>query len=213
MKRYLRRPNVVGAIAPSSRALAEALCEPYRRRPGPSNLLEVGAGTGAVTRHIGHLIGERDQVDICEIDASFADILERQVLCHDDFATAVAAGRVRLLRSAVQDLPYEARYDFVISGLPMTVFDLKDVRDIFKVIRRSLKPGGVFSYFEYVGARRTTRALAMGRRRDRIRFVSAYLNRRIRDYQFERRTVLWNLLPAHARHLTFDDTDNRSDLA
>ena len=33
--RYFRDPNTVGAIAPSSRALAEALCEPLQRATGP----------------------------------------------------------------------------------------------------------------------------------------------------------------------------------
>ena len=208
LRGYFRRPNVVGAVTPSSRALAAALCEPYRQYIRPAKVLEVGAGTGAVTRHIGRLLREDDELDVCEIVSDFADILEREVLSRRDFAPAVAEGRVRLLRTAVQDIPFEGRYDFVISGLPLTAFDLRDVRDVFRVVQRTLKPGGVFSYFEYVGLRRTTRALAVGRRRGRIRLVSAYLTRRIRDYQFDRRTVLWNILPAHARYLTFDDGEN-----
>ncbi len=213
LKGYFRRPNVVGALAPSSRALAAALCEPYRQHTRPAKVLEVGAGTGAVTRHIGKLLGEEDELDVCEIVSDFADVLERDVLNRVDFAPAVAQGRVRLLRSAFQDLPFEGRYDFVISGLPLTAFDLRDVREVFRVVRRALKPGGVFSYFEYVGLRRTSRVLAVGRRRDRIRLVSAYLTRRIRNHQFDRRTVLWNVPPAHARHLSFDNRKSRRNAA
>ncbi|UCC32357.1 MAG: hypothetical protein JSU86_08750, partial [Phycisphaerales bacterium] len=89
---YLRKPNVVGAIAPSSRALAVALCEPYRRFRGPAKILEVGAGTGAVTRHLGSLLGDQDELDICEIHPDFADILEQDVLNGAGFVRNVAAG-------------------------------------------------------------------------------------------------------------------------
>ncbi len=200
---YLRKPDVVGAIAPSSQALAAALCEPYRRFRGPAKVLEVGAGTGAVTRHLGSLLGEEDELDICEIHTDFADILEHDILNGAGFVRSVAAGRVRLLRSPVQQLRYENRYDFVISGLPLTAFELCDVQDVFGIVRRSLKPGGVFSYFEYVGLRKTSWLLSMGRRRHRIRSVSAYLSRNIRQYQFDRTTVFQNLPPAHARYLRF----------
>ena len=202
---YFRYPNVVGALAPSSRALAVALCEPYQRCSAPASVLEVGAGTGAITRYLGSVLGQDDELDICEVHPEFADILERDVLTRADFSPAVADGRVRLLRSAVQNLGYENRYDFVISGLPLTSFDLRDVRDVFGVIRRSLRPGGVLSYFEYVGLRETSRYLAIGKRRRRVRLVSAFLSEHIRKHQFDVKTVFSNLPPAHARYLRFEN--------
>lgn len=203
LKGYVRNPNVVGAVAPSSRALASALCRPFRSFSRPAKVLEVGAGTGAVTRYLGVLLGEKDELDICEMQPDFADILERDVLTNAALAPAVTTGRVRLLRSAVQQLTRENWYDFVISGLPLTSFELSDVQDVFDVIRRSLKPSGVFSYFEYVGLRKTSRLLSLGRQRARIRSVSAYLSQHIRDHQFDRQTVLKNIPPAYARHLRF----------
>ncbi len=191
-------------MAPSSRALAAALCEPYRRSLQPATVLEVGAGTGAVTRHLGTLLGDDDRLDICEIESDFAEVLERDVLTCPSFAGAVAAGRVRLLRQPIQTLSEENRYDFVISGLPLTAFELRDVQEVFRVIRRSLKPGGVLSYFEYVGLRRTSTALALGNRRACVRSVSKYLTEHIRNHQFARQTVLRNFPPAYARHLRFD---------
>jgi len=204
LKGYLSNPHRVGAFAPSSQALAAALCEPYRRCRQPAKVLEVGAGTGAITRHLGALLGDHDELHVCEIESQFADILERKVLTGNDFAPAVDAGRVKLFRSAVQDLPADSSYDFIISGLPLSAFELQDVRDIFAVIRRSLKPSGVFSYFEYIGLRRTARWFSIGQRRKRIRSVSSYLTSNIRNHQFERRTVLSNFPPARARYLKFD---------
>ena len=194
----------MGAVGPSSRALAEALCEPYRRCTTAATVLEIGAGTGAVTRHIGTLLKEEDELDVCEVEADFADILAKDVFTGPDFVPAVESGRVRLLNLPVQSLSETNRYDFVISGLPFSAFGLRDVRDIFAVIRRCLKPGGVLSYFEYVGLRRASRLLSLGNRRRRIRMVSAFLTKRIGRHQFGRRTVVGNLPPAYARHLRFD---------
>lgn len=206
LKGYLRAPQTVGALAPSSTALASALCEPFKRFGKPARLLEIGAGTGPVTRYLGSILGERDELDICEIEPEFVEILKRDVLSHGDFASGLAADRVRVFGQAVQEIAKEDHYDFIISGLPFTALGLPDVQDIFGVIRRSLKPGGVFSYFEYVGIRKATRVLAVGKERERIRQVSAFLSSNIRKHQFARRTVLRNLPPARARYLRFDSS-------
>ncbi len=201
---YLKQPHVVGAVSPSSRSLARTLCAPYRRAAGPSTVLEVGAGTGAITRELGRILRPQDRLDVCEISDEFADILERDVLSNSDFAPAVSEGRVRLIRSAVQDIEGERKYDFIISGLPFTAFELRDVKAVFAVIRRLLKPDGVFSYFEYAGMRKTSQVLAVGRRRRRVRSVSAYLTHNIRNHQFAQRIVLTNVPPACARYLRFN---------
>jgi hypothetical protein len=60
------------------------------------------------------------------------------------------------------------------------------------------------SYYEYVGLRKLSTWFSVGRSRDRVRAVSSYLAQAHRDYQFDRRTVLQNFPPAHARHLCFD---------
>lgn len=206
LQTYLKQPGVVGAISPSSQALAVALSEPYRRHPGAARVLEVGAGTGAITRYLGTILRPGDEFDVCEIQPDFADILERDVLSQPAFRPHLAAGRVRLLRSAVQELSFEHKYDYIISGLPFTVFTYTDVCAIFDVIRRCLKPNGVFSYFEYLAMRKATRMLSLGRHRDRIRAVSSYLSSNIKAHQFAQRIVLLNFPPAHARHLRFNGT-------
>lgn len=213
LQEYLQQPNIVGAIAPSSQALAAALCEPYRRATKPVVVLEVGAGTGAITRYLGSLLRPTDRVDICEINPEFATIIEENVLTGPAYTRAVAEDRVRLLRSAVQALDFEHRYDFVISGLPFTAFAYEEVKDIFEVIKRSLKPNGVFSYFEYVAMRQASRIFSVGRRRKRIRSVSTYLSRIIRDHQIASRMVLKNLPPAYARHLRFNGCRHVQDAA
>ena len=134
LKSYLSNPHGVGALTPSSAGLAAALCEPFRKCRQPARVLEVGAGTGAVTRHLGKLLGDQDELDICEVETEFADILERDVLTRSDFAPAMSTGRVRLLRVAVQELSGQDRYDFIISGLPLSSFELAEVPAVYHVV-------------------------------------------------------------------------------
>jgi len=202
--RCLADPATVGSVTPSSQSLAAALTAPLAAHDGPVRVLEIGAGTGAVTRRLAALLGPADRLDVCEIDPTFVRILERTVLATGALAAATAEGRVRLLHCPVQDLDAPERYDYVISGLPMTAFEPKEVRAILRAIQRSLRPGGVFSYFEYAGIRRLMKMSPSRRWRRRIRAVSTLLDAHIREYQVAKRTVYRNLPPAHARHWRFD---------
>ncbi len=206
---YLHNPAVVGAVAPSSRRLAVALVRPFAERQRGARVLEVGAGTGRITARIAYLLRSDDHFDICEINPSFADLIETEVLAKARLRQALGDGRIRLLRCPAQDIREPQGYDFIISGLPFTAFEPALVRTILAAVRRNLRPGGVFSYFEYVGLRKLNHALAVGRRGERIRRVSALLDRHIRRHQFRRETVLFNLPPAHARHWRFEPADAR----
>ncbi len=204
IKGCINEPRTVGAIAPSSQALARALCAPYRQARGPVKVLEVGAGTGPVTRHLGTILKPEDRLDVCEIDRGFVEILERDVLSAPSFRPAVESGRVKLICGPVQEITAEAEYDFIICGLPFTAFHLSTAQEAIGTIRRALKPGGVFSYFEYMVMRRLSRTFSLGRERKRIRSVSEFVGDNIRRFEFDRRSVLANFPPAWARHLRFE---------
>lgn len=210
LQRYLVSPRQVGALWPSSRWLARALAAPFAQRSRPAWVLEVGAGTGPVTRRLAALLGPADRLDICEIDDKFVHILEETMLGSGSLADARAEGRVNLLHCPVQTIDAPARYDYIISGLPLNAFDSAEVETILDAIQRNLKPGGVFSYFEYVGARLLLRVSPNGRSRRRIRATSSILDRRIRRHQIAKRTVWANFPPAHARHWQFEPAPTAS---
>jgi len=203
LREYLANPRVVGSVTPSSKALAAALCAPYQKHRKACSILEVGAGTGAVTRQLGSILGTEDQLHICEKQPQLVQVLRDTVLCEAQFAVAVDEGRVKLLQGSFQEMVGEGVYDFVVCGLPFTAFDLSDVEEIYAVLRKCLKPQGVFSYFEYVGLRRVSRIASLGQERKRIRSVSAFLSDNIRRFQFDKQFVPWNMPPAWARHLRF----------
>lgn len=195
---------MVGAVAPSSRRLAHALMAPFKARTSPAKVLEVGAGTGAVTRHLGHEIGAGDELAICEMHPALARHLQRKVLVQPQFERAVREGRVKLWDCSLQQVDASQRYDYIISGLPFTAFKPHDLMAVLQGVRRMLRPGGVFSYFEYVGLRQLKTAMSFGMAHDRIRAVSAILDDHIARFQIGRRMVLANFPPAYARFWRFD---------
>ena len=203
-RQYLTSPGVVGAVTPSSRYLAAALAAPFARRREPARVLEVGAGTGSVTRALARHFGPADRLDVCEIEPTLADVLESGVLRSGVLGAARREGRVRLIRGPVQEICAPDTYDFVVSSLPFNAFGRADVQQILTVIERNLKPGGVFSYFEYIGVRLVRSSFPLDLRRRRFREVSAFLKQQIKSHQVARKTVWLNIPPAHARHWRFD---------
>ncbi len=203
-RRFVNHPDQIGAIAPSSRHLARALLRPLSQRRSPVNILEIGAGTGAVTRHIAPLLGPEDRLDICEADKILADGLKRDLLDTGPLQEHSRAGRVRLFDRVIQDVNDLLEYDFIISGLPLTAFSLRDTRAILELVKKKAKPGCVFSYFEYIGIRGLMGLLRTGEKGKRFRYLSAYLTRQIQSYQVDRQSVMLNFPPAHARHLRFN---------
>ena len=87
----LRNPRRVGAIAPASRALAQAVCD-EALRGAPRVLIEVGAGTGAITRRLAIAAQALDRFVVYELDAALQPI--RSDYLGDPEAIAKAAAAV-----------------------------------------------------------------------------------------------------------------------
>lgn len=112
LRKFLRHGFQIAAVAPSSPALAAQMCarvDPSR----PQTIVELGAGTGAVTEFaLAHMHPESRLVAL-EVDPDFAAILERRC----PRAEIVRADVCRLTESlATLDL---GRVDLVISSLPI----------------------------------------------------------------------------------------------
>jgi len=69
LRRFLDSPGTVGSLIPSSRHLGKAIFEAVKSLEG-CKVVEIGAGTGSITREIAGLNPE-----IIEIDPEFAELL------------------------------------------------------------------------------------------------------------------------------------------
>lgn len=191
-----------GAVVPSGRALARAMTQPLTQPPTQPRgrglrVLEVGPGTGAFTRELLERLGAADRLDVVEVNPRFAQVVR-------ELAAGAAPGlgpEVRVLESSVQDAALDGPYDAVVCGLPFTNFDPAVVEQILNALLGLLAPGGVLSYFAYVGTlplRRVFGTRAQARSHAGVEQVLAAHRRRC---GIGSRTVLANVPPARAIYL------------
>jgi phospholipid N-methyltransferase len=188
-----------GSVLPSSRFLARALIAELRRTRGPCRILEVGPGTGSVTAQIVRHLLPGDRLDAIEINGHFVEMLRRRI--DQEWPFWLYRDQIRVLQGAVQELNSAAEYDLIISGLPLNNFPASQVREIFRVYNRLLKPGGLLSYYEYVLIRQLKTPFVNQRERRRLSFVGRVVRHYIRAHQVRREQVFMNVPPAIVRHL------------
>jgi phospholipid N-methyltransferase len=170
---FRRHYHTTGAIAPSSRWLAAALAR-YVREPGSDRrVLEVGPGTGAVTRAIVAALAPGDRFDLVELNDSFVARLREKFTSDPSFQAV--ADRSQILHQRVEDLPPEPQYNLVISGLPLNNFSVEDVERILAALEKVIKPGGTLSFFEYVAIRRAKGMVSRAADRQRLRGIAKAL--------------------------------------
>ncbi len=200
----LRDYHHVGAIAPSSRSLARALAAPLRSRPhqGPMRILEVGPGTGALTRGILEQLHPGDSLTLCEINPNFVAYLEHRFATDPEFAPW--ANSTQILCKPVEELAMTSSFHHIVCGLPFNNFLPETVQMIFAKFEALLLPRGTVNFFEYAGIRWLKRLVSSKSERERVHAVEQVLKKLISHHQVNQKLVLWNLPPAWARSLQFD---------
>lgn len=75
LQAFLKNPTKVGSIAPSSPDLAMKMIEGMK--PGPDNIiLELGVGTGAITKYISEIVPDNDSYLGLELDEKLVGSLK-----------------------------------------------------------------------------------------------------------------------------------------
>jgi phospholipid N-methyltransferase len=181
--KFLKHGTKIASLAPSSPWLSRATVgnvDWARARV----VVELGAGTGPITRVIAERARPETRVVVLERDADFAALLRERFAVHPHFD--VIEGDVRDLSAMLADRGI-ARVDHVISGLPVPSFPKDLQRDLFRVVKDVLEPDGTYNQITeipwvYQGLYRTFF--------DDVRFVfeprnfppaGAYYCRRIKD--------------------------------
>lgn len=140
--RAILEPSRIGAIAPSSHYLAQALCAKVPPAGDtPRRLLEAGAGTGIVTDCLVAQMKEGDLLDVVELDPDLA-----AGLAHKYENTP----GVTVHACSITDLEPGYQYDAVVMGIPFNVLSYQPTFDIWQHCRRLAKPGSIISYFSYL---------------------------------------------------------------
>jgi phosphatidylethanolamine/phosphatidyl-N-methylethanolamine N-methyltransferase len=138
----IARPKNVGAIAPSSPALARAIAREIDPEiPGP--VLELGPGTGVVTEALIERGIAPERITAIEYDPEFAALVTARcphvrVIQGDAFNLAKTLG-------TDNTAPFAA----IVSGLPLLNFPMERRQLLLDQIFARLAPGAPFVQFSY----------------------------------------------------------------
>jgi phosphatidylethanolamine/phosphatidyl-N-methylethanolamine N-methyltransferase len=199
LREFWTNYHTTGAILPSGRWLAAALSRYVGKGNGPQRILEVGPGTGPITRRIARAMRPVDCLDLVELNGSFVRKL-REDLTSDPVLRTIA-DRTRVLHCPVEELPREPSYEVVISGLPLNNFSPGLVGQILETMTGLLRPGGTLSFFQYIFIRRIKSALVGRAERDRLDGVGQVMDSLLAAHEFRRDWVWANVPPAWAHHV------------
>ena len=189
----------VGAVWPSSRSLGQAVVAQLNRPYGPMHLLEVGAGTGAITVQLAALLQPGDCLDVIEINSRLAQDcrlrLQRAGLLDQPGIT------IRLINADLLTHDYDTRYDNIVSTLPFTFFPAAKTRAMLQLLTEQLKPGGAFSYIKYIFWYRLNRLFASAQKAEQITGALSVIKEFNDKFEFRDRVVMMNMPPAYVNTL------------
>jgi phospholipid N-methyltransferase len=139
--KFLKHGTKIASLAPSSRWLSRTTVRNVdwdRARV----VVELGAGTGPITRVLAEKAHPDCKVIALERDADFARLLRERFRDYPNME--VVEGDVRDLARILADRGVQ-KADYVISGLPVPSFP-KDLQlDLFRVVKQVLSPDGTYN--------------------------------------------------------------------
>lgn len=137
----LTRGNPIASIAPSSRWLSRTTVRNIAWDRVQA-LVELGAGTGPITRVLAERARPDCRVLVVERDPDFARLLRDRFGALPNFE--IVEGDVRDLAGMLSDRGI-GQVDHVISGLPVPSFPRELQRDLMRVVRAILRPEGTYN--------------------------------------------------------------------
>jgi phosphatidylethanolamine/phosphatidyl-N-methylethanolamine N-methyltransferase len=142
LKRLIKNPKALGAVAPSSKALAEMVAR-HVRVNNETYVVEVGAGTGRFTRGLLNAGLAADRLIVVEIDRELCQYLRNNfpnVMIIQGDATQLD-----------QLLPPEVvcNVETIISGIPLINLNKEEQLDLVTAFQNTLSPTGHIIQFTY----------------------------------------------------------------
>jgi phosphatidylethanolamine/phosphatidyl-N-methylethanolamine N-methyltransferase len=139
--KFVKHGTAIASLAPSSPWLSRATVRniPWEKA---RVIVELGAGTGPITKVLAEKAHPDCRVIVLERDPDFARILRERFEGRKNFD--VVEGDVRDLAEILRQRGIE-QVDYVVSGLPVPSFPKDLQRDLFRVVKQILAPGGTYN--------------------------------------------------------------------
>lgn len=188
-----RSSATMGTVVPSSPYASKAMAGIIPDdRTGHIRVLEVGGGSGSITKEIISKLGPDDRLEVIEIDLELCGVLEKKFGNHKN---------VTINHVSILDWSPDTTYDFIISSLPFNSLGYDFVCQVIGKYLNLIKKNGAISYFEYMClASIKKRFLSSSQRRDFIALYNCLTDFR-EHREIERVSVFFNFPPAYVYYI------------
>lgn len=142
---FLRSPEQVGSIIPSSRFLERRMIN-LAGLEEAATAVELGPGTGGTTRAMLNVMAPDARLLTIELDPKFSGILES----FGDHRLIPHTGSAADLQAVLDHYRLPAP-DVIVSGIPFSTMPREVGTAILEAVRDSLGPGGRFIAYQFRG--------------------------------------------------------------
>lgn len=195
VQEFFRTFHSTGSLCPTTRWAAKAMVAPLAERPQgvPSKILELGPGTGSVTKYILRQMGFGDSLATCEINERFMEALKDNL--EEDPYYDTHRARVSFHCCPMQQLPENQKFDLIVCAIPFLNFELPLVKELFAKIAALSHEKTVMTYYEYIGLRNMGKQFSLNTRRKRMRELDDFI-KQVQDSHLNLKNKVWlNVLP------------------
>lgn len=141
-KRWIKHPLRLGALTPSSPSLTSLISRHVSAKPD-NYIVELGAGTGTVTRRLLEQGIPCDQLYVVELDPELCDFL-KQSLPNVNVIQGNAASLASLLPKQII-----GKVSTIISGMPVSTMSLDLQKSIINECFKVMAPEGEIVQYSY----------------------------------------------------------------
>lgn len=142
LSRWIRNPRSVASIAPRSRHLAQAMAQALTPRPGW--VVELGGGTGSITRALLRHAVPPTQLAVVERDPTLARHLRQR------FPTVtILEGEAQQLPQLLKTVGIDQPVRSIVSGLPILIMDPATQSAIMRAATEVMARDAEFIQFTY----------------------------------------------------------------
>ncbi|WP_244935555.1 class I SAM-dependent methyltransferase [Paenibacillus glycanilyticus] len=141
LKKYVQNPKYVGSIVPSSRFLANRMLDQVSWEQ-IKTVIELGAGTGAISRLMAKRLNPKTRVMIFEKDEQMRGRIQ------NNYSEWICEGDAMQLLWQLEKHNMH-KVDCIISGLPFFNFSAEMRHHLIRQCVDALKPGGHLIAFQY----------------------------------------------------------------
>jgi len=134
-----------GSFVPSSSFLAKKLVAPIIMKSGIC-VVELGAGTGPVTKHLLDVLPKNSRLISIEINASLAKKLKEAI---NDKRLEIINGDASKLSKYLKERNIK-KADYIVSSLPLDNLPKSKRLAIYNQIKNCIRPDGAYIQFQYL---------------------------------------------------------------